>query len=175
MSNDFILGSLAGIFFTVILGLLIREILKFDFKRLESYSMRGYINSKTFCVFFITIPLDVGFDLFMWTSINDKIDNYNFVILIVFILLVPLTIFMDFQNTQKKKKSIVERITFNLSAHLGLFSLTIGLACCMHGWNKTEDSLLTYGGIYISFSSFWIMLFIALTQFLENQQKDKPV
>jgi len=176
MSNDFILGSFAGIFSTIILGVIIYEILKFDFKRLKFQNVRDYISYKTAGVLFISFFVAIFCDLIMWTGISNEIkDFFNLWIISIILAITIFIIFVDFDNTQKKKRIGRERVGLNVSAQLGLFSLALGIECCKAGWDQTEGNLLAHGGIYIAFSSFWIMIFIALTQFVDSQQQDKTV
>lgn len=175
MSIDFILGSLAGVFFTFIIGLIIFEILrvdKFNYKKLNKHE---YFNNRTVVVYFFVIVINFVLNLIIWNSVRKHFDEFsNLYICFTLVISIGVALYLDYNGTYYKLNGKTQRVMYSSSANAGIFSFIIGLICCWNGWEVKEGSnLLTYGGIYIGMASFFVMFFIALTQLYDSQQKDK--
>lgn len=175
MSNDFILGSLAGVFFTVLIRLLILEILRFDKFIYKRLGKQRYFNWQTGFVYTTIILINLVFDLIMWNSVKTHLDGFsNLFISFTLLISIGVSLFLDYNDAYYKLNGKMQRIMYSSTANAGIFSFIIGLICCWNGWSVEEGSnLLTYGGIYIGIASFFVMFFIALTQLYDSQQKDK--
>lgn len=137
MSNDFILGCIVGFLFTGILALVVYSLLS---SLKQNSNNISYISFQTFWGLLLTYIICIGFDLIIWNSISDKIYSYaNWSIFAVLLALFVTTILLDYLNTRRKQKIVLVRFAFNMSVHLGLFSLAAGLICCMAGWTITEE------------------------------------
>ncbi|MGE7111206.1 hypothetical protein [Lysinibacillus sp. NPDC047702] len=164
MSNDLILGSLAGVLFSAIIGLGINAILKFDFKRLKF--TRGID-------FFFEILINLFINSVILLSVSDQLRDFKFLAYITVIAVVYLSSYVA-HLTFAKKKDWVEKLLTSVSANVGMFAFVMGLFCVIEGWKKA-DEMLSYGSVLIAIGSFAMMFFIAFLQFIDSKQKDKSV
>ncbi|WP_445477369.1 hypothetical protein ACULLL_12615 [Lysinibacillus irui] len=164
MSNDFILGSLAGVLFCVIVWLAICAISKVDFKKLK-------IKFKRENEYFLEILINLFINTFIILSVSDKLDIFRFpsyVTLIAILIISSRTA----HSTFAKNEEWVGKLLTSVFANVGMFTFAMGLFCVIEGW-KSASELLSYGSVLIAISSFAMMFFIAFLQLIDIKQKNK--
>lgn len=187
MSNDFILGCMVGFLFTGIVALILsisykklsRKIYKKVFEVFKNFTViknfmvnaRRIIRVKNNR---IQIYLNIFFDLVILYSVFDILGTFNILSFFALIISIILSVFIVHAMCSLVKSSkLIDRVTLGCSLNVGLYSFIIGIYCCLSGWKLTYN--LAYGGIFIGIGSFSMMFYIALTQILDSQQKDKSV
>jgi len=162
MSNDFILGFMAGMLSIILLGLIIYAISKLDFKRRKFKRGNEY---------FIDILINLIINTVIIINVSDQLMIFKFLSYIIVIAIVILSSYVA-HLTFSKKKDWVGKLLTSVFANVGLFAFAMGLFCVIEGW-KTNGNLLSYGSILIAIGSFAMMFFIAFLQFIDGKQKNK--
>lgn len=176
MSNDFILGSMAGVLSTFILGLIIYVILKTDFNRLKlKNELKRKLNK--FLEYTLEIGINLFINLFIWSSVMFHFNREVLNVAAFLTLIISISTALYITNRKGSiSKKISSRLAFCFAANAGLYSFMIGIFCCFDGWNS-KGNLLSYGSIFIGVGAFCMAFFIAFSQLIENetQKNDKSV
>lgn len=164
MSIDFILGSMAGILFTVMLGLIITESLKINFEKVKFRS-----------TFSIAIEIFVNFsiNLFILFAVIDHLKIMKLLTYLLFIVVIVLSSYVA-HLLYSKKKDWVGKLLTSFCANVGTFAFLVGVFCCIEGWKEADQSL-THGSVLIGVGSFIMMFFIAFSQLTDSHQKVEAV
>ena len=179
MSSDFILGCPAGGLFIAIAVLVVQWITDiecgFGWFCLKFKKIKKYINVKNIMIYIVSLVISLLINIFIWSQVINLLgESSNRYVIGILVIVCIIHLYIDgYVYFNFKNAAGVERIAYNFAANIGLFSFFIGMVSCFKDNVGPKAEILTYGGIFIAIGSFFMMLFIALFQLLENQQKDK--